>query len=48
MPKTLDEIMASGKTSKFWMLYAKSPFLTDTRYFFAAFYNIFNRRARSN
>ena len=46
MPKTLDEIMASE--NKYLDAYAKSPFLTDTRYFFAAFYNIFIRRARSN
>lgn len=45
MPKTLEEIMASE--SKYLDEYAKSPFLTDVRYFFAAFYNIFFRRARS-
>jgi lipopolysaccharide/colanic/teichoic acid biosynthesis glycosyltransferase len=45
MPKTLDEIMASEM--KYLEAYEKSPFITDIRYFFRAFYNIFFRRARS-
>ena len=46
LPETLDEIMASEK--KYLDAYEKNPFLTDVKYFFAAFYNIMIKRARSN
>ena len=46
MPKTLDEIMASEL--KYLEAHERSPFLTDIRYFFKAFYNILFKRARSN
>ena len=45
MPKTLDEIMASEH--RYLDAYEKSPFLTDWRYFWRAFYNIVFRSARS-
>ncbi len=46
MPKTLEEIQASEM--KYLKAYQKSPFLTDFRYFWAAFYNILIKKARSN
>lgn len=46
MPVELDEIMASEM--RYLDLYEKSPFKTDVRYFFKAFYNIFVKRARSH
>jgi lipopolysaccharide/colanic/teichoic acid biosynthesis glycosyltransferase len=46
MPKTLEEIQDSE--SRYLEAYFKSPFLTDWRYFWKAFYNIVLRRARSN
>ena len=45
MPDTLEEIMESEM--KYLEAYEKSPFLTDTRYLFRAFYNIFFNKARS-
>ena len=46
LPKTFEEIMDSE--NRYLDAYAKSPFWTDTQYFFAAFYNIIFKRARSN
>ncbi len=46
MPKTFEEIEASER--RYLESYGKSPILTDVRYFFKAFYNIFFKRARSN
>ncbi len=46
MPKELDEIMASEM--RYLEAYEKAPFKTDFMYFFAAFGNIFFKRARSN
>lgn len=46
LPKTLEEIQASE--DRYLEAYFKSPFLTDFRYFWKAFYNIVFRRARSN
>jgi lipopolysaccharide/colanic/teichoic acid biosynthesis glycosyltransferase len=46
MPKTLDEIMESEL--RYLDAYEKSPYLTDTRYFFKAVYNILIRKARSS
>jgi len=46
LPKTLDEIMESEM--KYLEAYEKRPFITDTRYFFLAMYNILIKRARSN
>ena len=46
MPKTFEEIEASER--RYLEAYRKSPFLTDVRYFFRAFYNIIFKRARSN
>ena len=45
MPKTFQEIMTSEK--KYFDSYDQSPFLTDIKYFFRAFYNIIFKRARS-
>ena len=45
MPTTLEEIMDSEE--KYLDSYAKHPFLTDWRYFWRAFYNIFFKKARS-
>lgn len=44
-PKTLEEIMASEM--KYLEAYEKSPFWTDIKYFFRAFYNIVFKRYRS-
>jgi lipopolysaccharide/colanic/teichoic acid biosynthesis glycosyltransferase len=44
-PKTLDEIMDSEM--RYLEAYEKSPFFTDIKYFFKAFYNIVFKRARS-
>ena len=46
MPKTLDEIMDSEM--KYLRAYEKSPFLTDCKYFFKAFYNIVFKSMRSS
>ncbi|MDP4266269.1 MAG: sugar transferase [Bacteroidota bacterium] len=46
MPKTLEEIMESE--SKYLDAYEKSPFITDIKYFFAIFYNIVIKKARSH
>ena len=46
LPKNFDELMASEE--KYLDAYQKSPIITDIKYFFAAFYNIFFKRARSN
>ncbi len=45
MPKTIDEIMASEE--RYLDAYERSPFITDVRYFFKAFYNILIKKARS-
>lgn len=45
MPVTLDEIMESER--RYLEAYARSPFLTDWRYFWLSLYNIFIKRARS-
>lgn len=45
LPKTLDEIMESEL--RYLEAYEKSPFRTDVKYFFRAFYNILIKRARS-
>ncbi len=45
LPKSLEEIMASEE--KYLDAYSKSPFLTDLKYFFKAFFNIAFKRARS-
>ncbi len=45
MPKTFEEILASEK--RYFDAYDKSPFLTDIKYFFKAFYNIIVKKARS-
>lgn len=45
MPKTLDEIMASE--IKYLDAYQKHSIITDIKYFFKAFYNIFFKHARS-
>ncbi len=45
MPKTLEEIMASEM--RYLEEYEKSPFTTDFRYFWKAWYNIVIKRARS-
>ncbi len=45
MPKTFEEILASER--RYFEAYDKSPFITDIKYFFKAFYNIIFRRARS-
>ncbi len=45
MPKSLEEIMESE--AKYLHSYSKSPFLTDTRYFFKIMKRIFIDRARS-
>ncbi len=45
LPKTLPEIMDSER--KYLSRYRKHPFITDLRYFFAIFYNIVFKRARS-
>nr|WP_255695654.1 sugar transferase [Rhodohalobacter sp. 614A] len=45
MPKTLEEIEESERN--YLIAYEKSPFLTDVRYFFRAFLNIFLKGARS-
>jgi hypothetical protein len=46
MPVTLDEVIASER--KYLQAYLKRPFATDWKYFWAAFYNIVIKRARSN
>lgn len=46
MPKTLEEIMASEV--RYLDEYDKNPILTDIKYFFKAFFNIFFKHARSN
>lgn len=45
MPKTLEEIMASEM--RYLDAYDKNPILTDFKYFWKAWYNIFIKRARS-
>ena len=45
MPKTLDEIMDSEM--RYLEACEKSPFITDVKYFFMAFYNIIFKKARS-
>jgi len=45
MPKTFEEILASEKG--YFDAYDKSPFITDVKYFFRAFYNIVFKKARS-
>jgi lipopolysaccharide/colanic/teichoic acid biosynthesis glycosyltransferase len=45
LPKTLEEIMNSEK--RYLTLYEKNHILTDVKYFFVIFYNIFIRKARS-
>ncbi|MCK9451402.1 MAG: sugar transferase [Bacteroidales bacterium] len=45
MPKTLEEIMASEM--RYLEAYEKHPLLTDWRYFWMAWYNIFIKKARS-
>jgi lipopolysaccharide/colanic/teichoic acid biosynthesis glycosyltransferase len=45
-PKTLEEIMASEM--RYLEAFEKSPFTTDVRYFFKAFYNIVFKKARSS
>lgn len=45
MPKTLEEIMLSEK--KYLELYKQNPIITDIKYFFLIFRNIFFRGARS-
>jgi len=45
LPKTMSEIMESER--KYLELYDKSPFLTDVKYFFAAFKNILFKGVRS-
>lgn len=46
LPKTLDEIVESER--RYLIEYKKSPFKTDVKYFFMAFYNIIMKNARSN
>ena len=46
LPKTLEEIIESEL--RYLNAYEKSPYLTDIRYFFRAFYTILILRARSN
>jgi lipopolysaccharide/colanic/teichoic acid biosynthesis glycosyltransferase len=46
MPKTFEEIVESER--RYLEASQKSPFKTDLRYFFKAFYNIVFRKARSN
>ena len=46
MPKTFEEIEASER--RYLEAHEKSPFITDVRYFFKAFYNIIFRKARSH
>lgn len=46
LPKTLDEIMASE--TRYLDQYAKSPLMTDLKYFFKAVNQILFRKARSN
>lgn len=45
LPKSIEEIQASEM--KYLRAYEKHPVLTDVRYFFAAFYNILVKKARS-
>lgn len=45
MPKSLDDIMASEE--RYLDQYDKHPFITDWKYFWRAFYNIFFKNARS-
>jgi lipopolysaccharide/colanic/teichoic acid biosynthesis glycosyltransferase len=45
LPKTLEEIMDSEM--RYLQSYDKSPFLTDTKYFFISVYNIVVKKARS-
>lgn len=45
-PKTLNEIIASE--TKYLDAYDKNGFLTDVRYFFTAFFNIFFKKYRSS
>ncbi|MBV6444385.1 MAG: sugar transferase [Ignavibacteriales bacterium] len=46
MPKTLEEIIESEK--RYLHQFEKYGFITDTKYFFKAVYNILIKRARSN
>lgn len=46
MPDSFQELMESER--RYILAYKKSPFLTDVRYFFKAFYNIIFKKARSN
>jgi len=46
LPVTLDEVIASER--KYLEAYLKRPIATDWKYFWAAFYNIVIKRARSN
>lgn len=46
MPNTLEEIQDSER--RYLEAYFKSPFITDVKYFFKAWYNIIFRRARSS
>ncbi|MCB0755956.1 MAG: hypothetical protein KDB98_10205, partial [Flavobacteriales bacterium] len=46
LPKTLAEIQDSER--RYLESYMRSPFTTDVRYFFKAFYNIIIKKARSN
>jgi hypothetical protein len=46
LPVTLDEVIASER--KYLEAYLKRPIATDWKYFWAAFYNIVVKRARSN
>ena len=45
-PKTLDEIQ--DNEMRYLEAYEKSPFITDVKYFFKAFYYIIFKKARSN
>jgi len=45
MPKTLEEIIESERN--YLNSYQKNPLMTDFKYFFKAFYNIFFKKARS-
>ena len=45
LPKTLEEIQESEMN--YLIAYQTNPFLTDTRYFFSALYNIIVKKARS-
>lgn len=45
LPKNFNQVVESER--KYLISYEKSPFLTDIKYFFKAFYNIFFHKARS-